>query len=123
MGSSFKVKCFCIRKALVSALLMGLAAACAAAQGSQIGWVPEPKITSTDLISVYFLNSDRGWIGGDEGYLAATSDGGAKWTSQPLKTTGSINDINFRNEENGFVLAGDKGFLTNKGGRKWGVGA
>jgi photosystem II stability/assembly factor-like uncharacterized protein len=125
MGSSVKANCFCIKKALVLALLTGLTAISVAAQtgqagqASQIGWVPERKVTSTDLISVYFLNSDRGWIGGDEGYLAATSDGGASWANQPLKTTGSVNDIYFRNEENGFVLAGDKVFLTNNGGQNW----
>src|ERR1041384_6656506 len=117
MGFIGKAKRFLTGKGLFSALIAGLAVmAAVTGAAAQIGWTPERKVTATDLISVYFLNSERGWIGGDEGYLAATYDGGSNWTNQALKTTGSVNDIYFRNEESGFVLAGDKGFLTNNGG-------
>ena len=91
----------------------------AAAAPAQIGWTAGNRVTTTDLISVYFVNSDHGWIGGDDGYLASTADGGASWAKQTLKATGSINDIYFRNEENGFLLSGDKVFLTNNGGTNW----
>lgn len=85
----------------------------------QIGWVAEKRVTGGDLVSVYFLNSDRGWVGGDEGYFASTFDGGKNWTKQTLKTTDSINDIYFRNESNGYVLAGGQVFITNNGGDNW----
>jgi photosystem II stability/assembly factor-like uncharacterized protein len=86
---------------------------------AQTGWAPLKKNTSTDLISVYFLNADRGWIGGDDGYFATTYDGGNNWTGQKLQTTGNINDIYFRNESNGYVLSGDKVFVTQNGGQLW----
>jgi photosystem II stability/assembly factor-like uncharacterized protein len=90
-----------------------------AAVSAQVGWAALPRVTTTDLISVYFANSDHGWIGGDNGYLASTTDGGASWNKLALKTTDSINDIYFRNETNGFLLAGDKVFMTNNGGGNW----
>jgi photosystem II stability/assembly factor-like uncharacterized protein len=100
-------------------LMAGICWAGAAAAQAQIGWVAEKRVTQTDLISVYFLNSERGWIGGDAGYFAATSDGGKSWATQTLKAKESINDIYFRNEDNGYVLSGDKVFVTNNGGQNW----
>lgn len=111
-----KYKRLFVRELVTLALALGV---CGTSVYGQIGWVAEKKITQTDLISVYFLNSERGWIGGDGGYFASTFDGGKNWTGQTLKTTESINDIYFRNESNGFVLSGDKVFVTNNGGQNW----
>lgn len=75
--------------------------------------------SSGDLVSVYFTSSERGWVGGDSGYLAVTTDGGKNWTRQPLNTTENINEIYFRNEENGYLLAGSKIYITKDGGKNW----
>ena len=41
------------------------------------GWVPFKINTGgNDLNTVYFLDSKRGWVGGDGGYLSHTEDGG-----------------------------------------------
>ena len=78
------------------------------------------KIDSTgDLISVFFTSATRGWVAGDEGYLAYTNDGGASWTRFPLNSNDDNNEIYFRNEKNGYLVAGRKMFLTNDGGNSW----
>ena len=78
------------------------------------------KIQSTgDLISVFFTSATRGWVAGDGGYLAYTNDGGASWTRSPLSSNDDINEIYFRNEKNGYLVAGRKMFLTNDGGNTW----
>jgi len=105
-----------VRKFLPVILAIGLGVSAAAAQ---TGWAPMRKVTQTDLISVYFLNADRGWIGGDSGFFATSYDGGKNWTNQALKTTQSINDIYFRSESSGYVLAGEKVFVTSDGGQNW----
>ncbi|HKX83406.1 MAG TPA: YCF48-related protein, partial [Pyrinomonadaceae bacterium] len=72
-----------------------------------------------DLIAVYFTSTNRGWIAGDNGFLAATNDGGVSWSKYPLGTTENINEIYFRNENNGYLVAGRKMFMTNDGGASW----
>ena len=72
-----------------------------------------------DLNSVYFLDSKRGWVGGDGGYLSKTEDGGQTWELQQVGTTAAINDIYFRDKEAGFLLAGNKIFVTRDNGARW----
>lgn len=86
---------------------------------AQEKWSVLRQNSSGDLVSVYFTSSERGWVGGDNGYLAVTVDGGKNWTRQPLNTTENINEIYFRNEENGYLLAGSKIYITKDGGKNW----
>ena len=80
------------------------------------GWVPFKINTGgNDLNTVYFLDSKRGWVGGDGGYLSYTQDGGQSWVRQNVGTTGGINDIYFRDQEAGFLLAGNSIFVTRNG--------
>ena len=87
--------------------------------GAQTGWRVHPPPTSGDLVAVYFTSADTGWIAGDGGYLASTSDGGRTWTKYPLNTTEDINEIYFRNEGNGYLVAGKKMYITRDGGTSW----
>ena len=74
-----------------------------------------------DLNTVYFLDSKRGWIGGDDGYLSRTDDGGQTWTRQNVGTKEAINDIYFRDKEAGFLLAGNTILVTRDNGVRWNV--
>jgi photosystem II stability/assembly factor-like uncharacterized protein len=87
---------------------------------AQGGWVPF-KIGSAagDLNTVYFLDSKRGWVGGDDGYLSSTDDGGQSWVRQTVGTKSAINDIYFRDKEAGFLLAGNAIFITRDNGARW----
>lgn len=72
-----------------------------------------------DLFTVFFTSAEKGWIAGENGYLASTADGGRNWTKQDLGTTESINEIYFRNDDNGYLVAGKKMFITKDAGRSW----
>ena len=72
-----------------------------------------------DLNTVYFLDGKRGWVGGDDGYLSRTDDGGLSWVRQTVGTTAAINDIYFRDKEAGFLLAGNAIFITRDNGTAW----
>jgi photosystem II stability/assembly factor-like uncharacterized protein len=88
---------------------------------AQSGWNGS-RLTSSgrDLNTVYFSDSKRGWIGGDEGFLTHTEDGGATWVEQRIDTKHhAINDIYFANKEVGFALAGDMIFRSGDGGQTW----
>lgn len=82
-------------------------------------WQVQPSSTKGDLVAIYFTSASRGFIAGDRGYLAATTDGGRTWQTHPLKTTENINEIYFRNEKNGYLAAGRKVFITSDGGTTW----
>lgn len=86
---------------------------------AQVGWEVVRRGGSGDLVSVYFNSSDKGWIGGDDGYLAMTPDGGKSWTRRLLNSKEIVNEIYFRNSDDGFVLIGNKVFLTDNGGKTW----
>ncbi|HET9785780.1 MAG TPA: YCF48-related protein [Pyrinomonadaceae bacterium] len=106
------------RKLIASTfLLLSLVISSSSAQG---GWVPYKISTGgADLNTVYFLDSKRGWVGGDNGHLSRTDDGGVSWVRQAVGTTAAINDIYFRDKEAGFLLAGNAIFITRDNGTAW----
>lgn len=86
---------------------------------SQGTWTERPSGTTSDLVAVYFTSAATGWVAGDNGYLAWTTDSGRSWRRYPLNTTEDINEIYFRNEKNGYLVAGRKMFITNDAGVTW----
>jgi photosystem II stability/assembly factor-like uncharacterized protein len=87
---------------------------------SQQGWIPtRVGPAGQDLNTVYFLDSKRGWVGGDKGFLSSTEDGGHSWVQQMVETTDAINDIYFRDKEAGFLIAGNAIFTTRDNGARW----
>lgn len=100
--------------------LTGFVVCAASICQAQTGWTAK-RIPSggRDLNAVYFHDSKRGWIGGDNAYLARTEDGGATWSEQRLPTRNSINDVYFVSKEKGFVLAGETIFTTSDNGHVW----
>ncbi len=86
----------------------------------QQGWVATRVVSANqDLNTVYFLDSKRGWVGGDNGFLSRTDDGGRTWVPQVAGTSDAINDIYFRDQEDGFLLAGNAIFGTSDSGTRW----
>ena len=45
-------------------------------------WVSLNSGTTKTLRSVYFVNTDTGWVVGDSGTILKTTDGGLNWQSQ-----------------------------------------
>ena len=83
------------------------------------GWILNTSNIKGDLVAVFFTSSEKGWVAGDAGYLASTHDGGKSWMQYPLNTTENINEIYFRNDNNGYLVAGRKMFITRDAGRTW----
>lgn len=86
---------------------------------AQTGWELNRENGTGDLVTVFFTSQNTGWVAGDDGYLAMTTDGGASWARQKLEVKDNINEIYFRNDNNGYLVAGRKMFLTRDGGRSW----
>lgn len=107
---------FKLRKALALFTFVFIFAGAATAQ---LGWKHGKVKANGDLVTVFFTSEQNGWIAGDSGYLASTNDGGKNWNKYPLNTTEDINEIYFRNDDNGYLVAGKKMFITRDGGRSW----
>lgn len=86
---------------------------------AQSSWRPHRAENAADLVAVFFTSSDRGFVAGDDGYLGVTNDGGKSWTKQAINTKENISEIYFRNDDNGYLVAGRDMFLTKDGGRSW----
>jgi photosystem II stability/assembly factor-like uncharacterized protein len=87
---------------------------------AQEGWVATRLAAATqDLNTVFFLDSKRGWVGGDNGFMSRTEDGGRTWIQQTVGTPDAINDIYFRDKEDGFLIAGNAIFVTHDNGTTW----
>src|ERR1700704_2824325 len=104
----------------LTAIIVGLFFSCAGPVRAQVGWVatrigPAGK----DLNTVYFLDSKRGWVAGDDGFLSRTDDGGQTWARQTVGAKDAINDIYFRTKEEGYLLAGNTIFVTHDSGNRW----
>lgn len=97
---------------LVAGLAWGVAA--------QEGWAGTRRgQPGKDLNAVFFSDSKRGWVAGDNGFVSYTADGGRTWTQQSLETKDAVNDVYFRNKEDGYIVAGNSIFSTDNGGRNW----
>lgn len=86
---------------------------------AQTNWKINRASGNGDLVTVFFTSSDKGWIAGDDGYLAYTNDGGKSWNKKNLGTSEIINEIYFRNDDNGYLVAGKKMFITRDSGNSW----
>jgi photosystem II stability/assembly factor-like uncharacterized protein len=87
---------------------------------AQQGWVVvQSSVPGQDLNTVHFADSKRGWVAGDGGFVSRTVDGGLTWTRQAVETKDAVNDIYFRNKEDGYLLAGNSIFQTDDGGETW----
>lgn len=88
---------------------------------AKAGWQVIPTNSSAYLTSVFFINSMTGYIGGINGFLSKTTDGGVSWTVQdPLFASSFVRDLYFINANTGY-LCGDNGFIrkTTNGGNNW----
>lgn len=86
---------------------------------AQSGWSKLQPTGAGDLVAVHFTSDRNGFVAGDNGYLASTTDGGRTWSKYALGATEDINEIYFRNEDDGYLVAGRKMFITRDGGRTW----
>jgi photosystem II stability/assembly factor-like uncharacterized protein len=90
---------------------------------SQPGWQLLNSGTTTYLSSVYFNDTLTGYIGGNNGYLAKTTNGGINWlTLTSGIVSGFVRDIEFINYNTGYIC-GDNAVLrkTTNGGINWTV--
>ncbi|MBK9331067.1 MAG: T9SS type A sorting domain-containing protein [Ignavibacteria bacterium] len=79
---------------------------------SQSGWFIQQSGLSVGLNSIYFVNSNTGWICGDSGKIIKTTNGGAQWILQSSPTQYPLLSVFFLNENTGWCSGGKWDFNT-----------
>ena len=83
-------------------------------------WLESETISNSSLYEVEFPHPNSAYITGDFGLLYKSTDGGATWNQiYDFGPFSSLNDLNFINEDVGFVSAGGGVFRTLNGGTSW----
>ena len=83
-------------------------------------YVLNPSPTSNHLRSVHFINVNTGWIGGSNGTILKTTNGGSSWATQSITSPYTVYDIKFVSDNVGFLCTGDgKIFKTTNAGNEW----
>lgn len=77
------------------------------------------NMTTSALFSIQFLNSQIGYIGGGNGNIIKTIDGGTTWTLQPNSVGDEIHSVSFSNPDTGWVVSYYKIAYTTNGGQTW----
>lgn len=87
---------------------------------AQSGWQSLSTGSSTYLSSVFFNDANTGYIGGNNGYIAKTTNGGNNWAVQTSGITDFVRCISFANINTGFICGGNGAIKkTTNGGVIW----
>lgn len=71
-------------------------------------------------LDAFFLDAQRGWRVGHDGYIARTSDGGASWTLQTSPVAVSLRRVVFADDQEGMIFGDARALLvTHDGGAHW----
>ncbi|MCH8102562.1 MAG: hypothetical protein IIB28_05350 [Chloroflexi bacterium] len=84
-------------------------------------WVPQTPFTFDYLASVTIDPANRIHVGGDQGVVHRSEDGGATWQSQRVLDSCKFRDLEFVSEKQAFALdeCGGSLFTTIDGGLTW----
>lgn len=70
----------------------------------QTKWRQLDSVTSVNLTKICFVDSLNGWIGGENGTVLYTSNGGKNWENRGLVTGSRLKDVFFLNGQRGWAL-------------------
>ena len=73
---------------------------------SQSGWVNQVSGVTSNLVSVFFINTNTGWASGTDGTIIKTTNGGANWMIQNSTTTLPLLNIMFGDANTGWAAGG-----------------
>lgn len=71
------------------------------------------------MLDLDFLTSDMGWVVGESGKIYKTVDGGQTWIEQSLSADIEINQVQFLDEQYGYINTGAGIHRTADGGQNW----
>lgn len=88
-------------------------------QGYSQAWIKQQSNTTSNLLSVYFIDPDNGFAAGHNGTMLKTSDGGDNWTVKPTGITHGLGSVYFTDSLTGFAVSCCELLKTSDGGETW----
>jgi len=86
-------------------------------------WVEQTPPVEDQFVSVCFVDSLEGWLGGYVGSVLHTTDGGQSWSEQDIGQLTYIRSLSFRDDQQGFAFGyfwpDGLVFRTADGGENW----
>ncbi len=84
-------------------------------------WKRSELKLSGDLTGIYFLDANHGWVVGQKGIIANTTNG-RDWDLQTSKVGTALTSIYFVNKDVGYAVGENETIISTKnGGRQWKV--
>lgn len=91
--------------------------------GCSENWEIQPTGARASLHNICFSDPDNGWVGGDWGHLASTTDGGRTWQRHKIPKFAEddiILSVEIVDASNGWISTMQGNLLaTNDGGQSW----
>lgn len=78
-------------------------------------------IRNFEIRSIEFINENYGFIATTNRNIYKTIDGGVNWTLVASGYVGSIADIHFLNENEGYMISGNSIYKSTDGGFSWNI--
>ncbi|MBN1633961.1 MAG: T9SS type A sorting domain-containing protein [Ignavibacteria bacterium] len=88
---------------------------------SQQGWQILNTGANVNLYSIYFINTQTGFVGGGNGIILKTTNGGISWIQQKPGSNNPVMDISFINSNIGFAVSDSQLYKTTNSGIYWSV--
>jgi len=82
-------------------------------------WTTIPVGTSNNLSSLYFINSNIGFVVGEKGSILKTTNGGNTWTLQNTSTLYNLSSVCFPTIDTGYAVGSGYFLKTTNGGNTW----
>jgi photosystem II stability/assembly factor-like uncharacterized protein len=87
---------------------------------SQSGWVIQNSGTATNLLGVWFYNTNTGMVCGQNGLIMKTTNGGTNWSTLTTSITAQLNGIAMLDSVTALLGAADFNiYRTSNGGANW----
>lgn len=71
-------------------------------------WKEQESGTTVDLNDIFFIDKLNGWIGGDDGIILNTVDGGSNWKAHKTGISGWLNKVYFINNSEGWAVGAEE---------------
>ncbi len=85
-----------------------------------VSWTAiDPGASAAFFRDVFFIDEDTGWLGGIDGVVLSTTDGGDNWTEHNVGVTEDVTQIYFEDANRGWAIAGRHLLKTSNGGASW----